>query len=152
MVTLNILVFKKLLKVSAVELLSHNSGREAHVDATLFHLVWLHNWWLYSLVPKVQFWYAILDGVKTSYHKLRHGKDVLGHHGNKANLVLGHHGNKANLVLGTLILCLVPFLFPTRQKWGWLPSDARHWFFFTGNCISIPHKVNRRKLVGNDNC
>ena len=30
----------------------------------------------------------------------RHGKDVLGHHGNEANLVLGHHGNKAKLVLG----------------------------------------------------
>ena len=57
--------------------------------------------------------------------------------------MLGHHGNKANLMLGT-----VPVSHKTE-----VPSDARHCFFFcTGNCISIPHKVNRRKLVGNDNC
>ena len=55
--------------------------------------------------------------------------------------MLGHHGNKANLMLGTV---------PVSHKTD-VPSDTGS-FFCTGNCISIPHKVNRRKLVGNDNC
>ena len=57
----------------------------------------------------------------------RHGKDVLGHHGNKANLVLGHHGNKAKLVLGhhgnkaKLVLGPFPVSHETKVR---LPSDA----------------------------
>ena len=74
----------------------------------------------------------------------RHGKDVLGHHGNEANLVLGHHGNKAKLVLGH---------FPVSNERSQASFRCMTWFSFcAGNCISIPQTLNRRKLVGNDNC